>query len=167
MDQRSAEDRVRYLGRIRQRTQRVVALVPPDRIEWRPAAGAFSFGDLLRHLAAIDRYTFAENLRGRPSRYPGHGPELADGYEDVMGYWRRLRAESFALIEELTAEQLRSSCTTPGGADLPAWKWLRAMIEHEVHHRGQLYLMLRLCGVETPPLYGLTSEEVAAKSPLP
>jgi len=164
MDQRSAAGLVRYLARIRQRTERVVALVPPDRIEWRPAPGAFSFGDLLRHLAAIDRYTFAENLRGRPSTYPGHRPELAAGYEEVMSFWRRLRAESFALIEELTDEQLRSSCTTPGGADLPAWKWLRAMIEHEVHHRGQIYLMLRLCGVETPPLYGLTSEEVAARS---
>lgn len=40
----------------------------------------------------------------------------------------------------------------------------RVVVEHEVHHRGQLYLMLRLLGVETPPLYGLTSEEVRERS---
>jgi uncharacterized damage-inducible protein DinB len=40
------------------------------------------------------------------------------------------------------------------------WKWLRAMVEHEVHHRGQLYLMLGMVGVATPPIFGLTSEEV-------
>ena len=57
-----------------------------------------------------------------------------------------------------------SSCTTPAGAELRTWKWLRALVEHEVHHRGQLYLMLRMVGVETPPLYGLTSEEVAGRS---
>ena len=34
------------------------------------------------------------------------------------------------------------------------------MVEHEVHHRGQIYLMLGMLGVETPPLYGLTEEEV-------
>jgi uncharacterized damage-inducible protein DinB len=38
------------------------------------------------------------------------------------------------------------------------------MIEHEAHHRGQLYLMLGLRGVPAPPLYGLTSEEVAARA---
>jgi uncharacterized damage-inducible protein DinB len=51
-----------------------------------------------------------------------------------------------------------------GGASLAVWKWLRAMVEHEVHHRGQLYLMLGMIGVETPPIFGLTSEQVRERS---
>ncbi len=47
---------------------------------------------------------------------------------------------------------------------MPVWKWLRAMIEHEVHHRGQLYMGLSMLNVETPPLFGLTSEELRAKA---
>ncbi len=39
------------------------------------------------------------------------------------------------------------------------------MIEHEAHHRGQLYLMLRLIGVVTPPIFGLTSEQVRGHGP--
>ena len=39
-----------------------------------------------------------------------------------------------------------------------------AMVEHEAHHRGQIYLMLNMLEVPTPPLYGLTSEEVRARS---
>jgi uncharacterized damage-inducible protein DinB len=38
------------------------------------------------------------------------------------------------------------------------------MCEHEVHHRGQIYLMLGLLEVATPPLFGLTSEEVRERS---
>lgn len=34
----------------------------------------------------------------------------------------------------------------------------------ELHHRGQIYLMLGMLGVETPPLYGLTEEEVRERS---
>jgi hypothetical protein len=34
----------------------------------------------MRHLATVERYMFAENMQGKPSRYPGHGRELADGY---------------------------------------------------------------------------------------
>jgi uncharacterized damage-inducible protein DinB len=47
---------------------------------------------------------------------------------------------------------------------MPVWKWLRAMVEHEVHHRGQLYLMLGMIGARTPPPFGLTSEEVRSRS---
>lgn len=161
---RSIDQFLDYLPRIRKRTQRIVDLVPDDRLDWRPDPDAFSFADLLRHLAALERYMFAENVRGRPSRYPGHGPELAEGPEEVRALWRRCRREALALYGELTDADLERPCTTPAGAELRTWKWLRAMIEHEVHHRGQLYLMLRMVSVETPPLYGLTSEEVFAHS---
>ena len=75
-----------------------------------------------------------------------------------------MHAESVGLLRGLSPEQLKADCTTPAGTRIPAWKWLRAMIEHEIHHRGQMYLMLNLCEVERPRLYGLTSEEVKARS---
>ena len=153
-----------YYARIRERTRRVVVLIPPDRLEWAPREGAWSFGDLVRHLGAIERWMFAENVHGRPSRYPGHGRELADGHAVVLSYFDRMHDEAMDAFRALTPEALHARCTTPGGASMPAWKWLRAMVEHEIHHRGQLYLMLGMIGVVTPPLYGLTSEEVKARS---
>jgi uncharacterized damage-inducible protein DinB len=38
------------------------------------------------------------------------------------------------------------------------------MVEHEIHHRGQIYTYLAMLDVPTPPIYGLTSEEVRARS---
>jgi len=32
------------------------------------------------------------------------------------------------------------------------------MLEHEIYHRGQLYSMLAILEIKTPPLFGLTSE---------
>lgn len=164
MEIQTVDSFLAYLSRIRERTDRVVGLIPPDRLEWRPADGAFSFGDLLRHMAALERHMFAENVRGRPSRYPGHGPDLASGHREVMAFWRRCREESMEIFRQLSDDDLTAACTTPAGATLSTWKWLRALVEHEVHHRGQIYLMLRLVGVDTPPLYGLTSEEVLERS---
>lgn len=155
---------VAYYSRLRERTMRVVERIPPDRVEWRPHEGAFSFADILRHLGAIERWVFAENVHGRPSRYPGHGTDLADGHDAVLVYFDRTHRETLALLSDLTPEDLRRPCRTPAGSSLPAWKWLRALAEHEVHHRGQLYLMLRMIGVPSPPMFGLTSEEVRARS---
>lgn len=126
--------------------------------------GAFSIGDLVRHLGAIERYMFAENARLRPSRYPGHDTSLAEGHAATIAFIERMHEETVALLRGLSPADLQATCTTPGGAAMPVWKWLRAMVEHEVHHRGQIYLLLKLLGVETPPLFGLTSEEVRARS---
>lgn len=153
-----------YLASVHGRTRRVIECIPPGVLEWAPSAGKFSFGDLVRHLAAIERHMYAETVQGNPSRYSGHGRELADGYERVLAYYDRLHAESRAIFAGLSAEQLNGKCTTPAGTPITTWKWLRAMIEHEAHHRGQLYLMLGMRGVKTPPIYGLTSEEVAARA---
>ena len=164
MEIRTAGAFVPYFENIRSRTMRVIRCVPPEQLEWRPREGAFSFGDLIRHLGAVERHMFAENAQRRPSRYPGHGPELAEGYDAVIAYIERMHAETMAILNRLSDDDLLTVCTTPGGADIQVWKWLRAMVEHEVHHRGQIYLMLNLLGVPTPPLYGLTSEQVRERS---
>ncbi len=153
-----------YWENIRARTMRVIRVIPPEEIDWTCAAGKFTLADIIRHLAAIERYMYAENVQGRPSKYPGHERNLAVGYDHVIAYIERLHRESVEIFARLTPEDLQAQCTTPGGADLQTWKWLRAMVEHEVHHRGQIYIYLGMLGITTPPLYGLTSEEVKKRS---
>jgi uncharacterized damage-inducible protein DinB len=164
MEIRSVGPFLDYWGSIRGRTRRVVTCIPPDRLEWTYRPGKFTFGDLVRHLAAIERFMYAETVAGRASRYAGCGRELADGYDAVLAFLDRLGAESRAIFATLTDADLQEKCQTPAGTPVTTWKWLRAMVEHEAHHRGQIYLMLGLLEVPTPPLYGLTSEEVRARS---
>lgn len=153
-----------YFERLRRRTLRVARCIPAESIDWTYREGKFTLADLLRHLAAAERWMFAENARLGPSLYPGHGPELADGYDAVFAYLDRMHAESVEIFSALSPADLERRCTTPGGAEITVWKWLRAMAEHETHHRGQIYLYLAMLGVPTPPLYGLTEEEVQAAS---
>jgi uncharacterized damage-inducible protein DinB len=164
MEIRSITQFVEYWTSLRGRTRRVVTCIPPERLEWTHRAGAFTLGDLVRHLATIERYMYAETVAGRPSRYPGCGRELADGYDAVLAYFDRLDDEAKAIITALSDTDLMRKCQTPAGTAITTWKWLRAMCEHEAHHRGQIYLMLNMLEVATPPLYGLTSEEVRARS---
>jgi uncharacterized damage-inducible protein DinB len=153
-----------YFEGIRARTLRVVECIPPDRLEWSYSPGRFTLGDLARHIAATERWMFAENVAGRPSRYPGHSRGLADGLDAVTAYLHRMHRDALDIFAALTDEDLVRKCSTPAGTEISTWKWLRAMIEHEVHHRGQIYLILGLLGVATPPLYGLTEPQVRARS---
>jgi uncharacterized damage-inducible protein DinB len=149
-----------YLGKVHQRTVRVARCIPADKLEWSYREGKFTLGDLVRHIAAIERYMFVETIQGKPSRYAGCGKELASSLEEVLAFLESMHGESVEIISRLTAGDLNRKCTTPEGASVAVWKWLRAMVEHEIHHRGQIYIYLAMLGVPTPPLYGLTSEQV-------
>ena len=154
------ESFMNYYSRVKQRTRRLFDYIPPNKIEWTYQEGKFTIGDVIRHLANIERFMYAENVQFKANRYNGCGIEYAKGYENIIDYYDEMHQESKEIFLNLSKETLQKKCKTPAGIDITIWKWLRAMAEHEVHHRGQLYMYLAILGVDTPPLYGLTSEEV-------
>lgn len=153
-----------YFEKVRERTLKVIKVIPKDKINWTYKEGKFTFADIIRHLATIERFMYAENAQFKPSSYPGHGKELAESYEDVMEFFNRLHSESMEIFSKLSSDDLEKKCLTPAGIPITLWKWLRAMVEHEIHHRGQIYLYLGMLDIVTPPIYGLTSEEVKERS---
>jgi uncharacterized damage-inducible protein DinB len=155
-----------YSARVRKRTEAVIACVPNSRVDWSPGSGAMTFGDLIRHLALTERWLFVEVACGRPPRYHSHDEQWGASLSDICALMSRLHIESQELLATFEEAHWERRVTTPGGASMAAWKWIRAMCEHEIHHRGQLYLMLRLCGSATPPIFGLTSEQVRARATL-
>jgi uncharacterized damage-inducible protein DinB len=152
-----------YLDKVQQRTMRVATCIPSDKLDWSYREGKFTLGDLVRHLGAIERYMFGETIQGKPSRYTGCGKELADGLNEVIRFKETMHRETVEIIRQLGEEGLNRKCTTPDGASITVWKWLRLMVEHEIHHRGQIYLYLGMLNVPTPPLYGLTSEQLSER----
>ena len=153
-----------HFDKVRQRTRRVASCIPADQVEWTYKPGAFTLGDLVRHIAVTERYIWAETVHQRPSRYVTHGPELAAGRDEVLAFLDRMHDESMELFRALTPDALTSKCATPEGSRLATWRWLRMMPEHEIHHRGQLYTLLGMLNVPAPPLYGMTAAEVQARA---
>ncbi len=164
MEFQSIDPFLAYYRSVRRRTRALADHIPSGQVEWTDQPGRFSAGDLVRHIAGAERWMWAENACRRPSRYPGHGPELATGKEQVLSYMDRLHGETIQILAKLEPSDLEARCETVGGIEMRVWKWLRLMVEHEIHHRGQLYEVLARQGVETPPLYGLTEPEVRSRS---
>jgi uncharacterized damage-inducible protein DinB len=122
MEIHNIESFLSYFHSVRQRTMRVVAALPAEKLEWRHSEGVFSSGDLARHIAATERYTFAENVLGRPSRYWGCGPELADGRDSIVAFMERMHQETTAILGSLTPADLERKIASPQGAPITAWK---------------------------------------------
>jgi len=153
-----------YFEKVHRRTMNVVRAIPPAKVDWAFREGKFTLGDLVRHIATANRYLFVETCQGKPSAYNGCGKELAPSYDEIVRFSERLHQEDVAILSVFSQDDLARKCTTPDGSAITTWKWLRAMIEHEAHHRGQIYTYLAILEVPTPPLYGLTSEQVRERS---
>ena len=90
MEISSVSDFLEYYEKVRARTARVVERIPADRIEWTYREGRWTLGDLLRHLGALERYMWAENVQGRTlelflAQYPGLHPLSPNSKANVSG----------------------------------------------------------------------------------
>ena len=105
-----------YWPSVRNRTRRLIPLIPPEHLEWSAGEGRWTFGDTLRHLAGIERWMYAETMHGRPARYPGHQRALADGTESILAWHDQCHAESMELFRALSPEQWMGKSRTVAGS---------------------------------------------------
>lgn len=160
MEIRTIAEFLDYYSRLRERTRKVVECIPEQHINWTYRPGKFTMGDLVRHIAAIERWLYAETVLGLPPRYTGCGPEIALDFEHPLAYMDAMHNASVEIFGQIDESRLSQKIQTPAGRPITCWKWLRALCEHEIHHRGQIYLYLNILEINTPPLFGLTSEEI-------
>ena len=162
--QDSVSDFLKRYRSIRKRTLKLIEVVQPQHLDFTYKTGKFTIADQIRHIAEIERNLYAETIAGRKNMYKGCGKELADGYEQILAYLDQAHRESIEIFEKLKDHELQEVCYTPTGYAIKKGKWLELLAEHEIHHRAQIYLYLNLLDIKTPPMYGLTAEQVAVMS---
>ncbi len=151
---------VAYYKKTRGITKTVIDVIPKDKLDWTYSARKFTIGDLIRHIAAIERYVFAAIALGNKPSSKGCGKEIIEGYESPFAYFDAMHLQSINIFETLTDSCLRNKITSVDGKQIELGNFLRALIVHEIHHRAALCIYLNLLGIATPPIIGLTEEQV-------
>jgi uncharacterized damage-inducible protein DinB len=138
-------------NRIHKQTMKIMAVAPSDKYDWRPAETAMTLGKLMNHLWISEWGLVEAAINGS---LPAERPELKKNTEDLIATFDKSHKEMVAKVSTLTPEQLAEEIS-PFGADRKVTRKavLYALHEHEIHHRGQLYVYLRILGCEIPPLY--------------
>jgi len=144
-------------------TVKLLQALPRTQYDFRPDAGGRSLGELAWHLAegdaymsdGIERGSFTMDAKPPNIERPRAVEALAPGYE-------RVHREAVARIRKLRPEDLDRTIpffTQPMTIRDILWN---AVLAHGIHHRGQLSLMCRLAGGQTPGMYGPNREDMAA-----
>lgn len=146
-------------------TRAALALVPEQDAAWKPHARSYSLGDLAAHIANLPQWAFM-TLHGSAFDLaaPQDGADrkftstkaLLERFDDVV---RKARTA----LEEASDQQLMGSWTLKHGAHeiftMPRVAVLRSFVmNHLIHHRGQLTVYLRLKDIPLPQLYGPTAD---------
>ena len=153
-----------YFDGIRRRTLNFAQAIPEGFIDWSPREGAFTCGDILRHMAAVETITIHTVVRDQWQAYPGHEQDLANTRDGIILYLSETHTESMKLLHTLPDDELNQLRPAITGRPIKAWQLLMSVVEHEIHHRSQLASYLEMMGIEPPQIFGLQVDDVAVLS---
>jgi uncharacterized damage-inducible protein DinB len=143
----------------------VLDRIPADKLTWRPHAKSMSLGQLGLHLANIPGgiSKIAQLDEFDNSKATFIPPDPRDLAQIHTAHDESVRAAE-DLFNNLTEEKARAHWRmTRNGKEImsaPRIGIIRTvMLNHMIHHRGQLSVYLRLLDVPVPVIYGRSADE--------
>ncbi len=144
-------------------TRRVLERVPTDKLAWKPHPKSMSLGELALHVAASPAVIAgwcAEDV----TTLTGEKPPTPSSTADILAAHD---AGVKTVNEKLTSvgdAGLGTMWTAKAGGNtlmsMPKAALVRAIVmNHWIHHRGQLSVYLRLLDVAVPSIYGPSADE--------
>ncbi len=133
-------------------TARVLAALSDASLAQEVAPGYRSLGDLAWHVAAAPPHflsPFGLEAAGPSTRVPRpeRAAEIRSIYEDVQS----------GLADAVAREWTDASLATEGtvfGRTMTRGMAVLVMLHHEIHHRGQMTVLMRQAGLPVPGVYG-------------
>ncbi|MGD2071060.1 MAG: DinB family protein [Gemmatimonadota bacterium] len=145
-------------------TRRSLERAPADRWDWKPHEKSYSLGRLVSHLAELPTWTGAtldvDVFEMDPSWEPFHAPTP----EEALAAFDENLARAREALASASAEKLAETWSFKDGDEtlmsMPKGAVVRSFIlNHNVHHRAQLGVYLRLLDVPVPAIYGPSADE--------
>jgi uncharacterized damage-inducible protein DinB len=147
-------------------TRRLFERLPDEAFPWKPHEKSMSLGGLATHLAQLPHWgTTILERDGYDLEHDatGHAPEQHSRRDVTAIFDRHVAEVRRALVEGSDGQLAAPWSLTRGGHVLMSMPRLSALrrflLNHLIHHRGQLTVYLRMHNVPLPPLYGPTADE--------
>ena len=149
-------------------TRKTLERVPDDKFDWKPHDKSTSMGGLATHLSNIPTwaiYTIAQDsLDLAPEGKPLPTAEIAKSQSDLLNVFDDNVAKARAAIAGASdAELMKRWSLLKNGKQLmtlPKIAVLRSFVmNHQIHHRAQLGVYLRLNDIPVPSIYGPSADE--------
>ncbi len=149
-------------------TRKVLERVPDDRLDWCPHEKSMTLGRLASHLAELPMWTGVSLEQDEFDVNPPDGPQWESpkpgSASEILELFDTNVAEAREKIASTGDATFFEDWTLKSGGEalfaMPKIGVVRSFVlNHGIHHRGQLTVFLRLLDVPVPQTYGPTADE--------
>jgi uncharacterized damage-inducible protein DinB len=144
-------------------TKNVIEAIPLDKGTYRPDGISKSALDLAWHIVAAEMRFLEAVLAGEFDLSPRPIPDSIKNSADLVAWYAENFEPRVEKLLTLSPEQLTKIVDFRGIFQLPAVNYLNFIINHTVHHRGQLSMYLRPMGAKVPAIYGESFDSAEAR----
>jgi uncharacterized damage-inducible protein DinB len=145
-------------------TRKSLERVPEGKTEWKPHPKSMTLGRLAGHLAELPVWIVETMQRDELTLDGSFKPFISSSPAELLAMFDAKVAEARALLAKATDEDFMKPWSLIAGGQkvftMPKIAVVRGMVlNHIIHHRGQLTVYLRLNDVPVPSLYGPSADE--------
>ncbi len=149
-------------------TRKTLERVPDGRFDWKPHPKSMAMGALATHLTNIPTWTNIaveeDSLDMAPNGVPMAGATPINSTAELLQTFDTNVAKARAAIAAATDQDLFKMWTLQRSGNtlmtLPKVAVLRGFVlNHNIHHRAQLGVYLRLNDIPVPSIYGPSADE--------
>ena len=145
-------------------TRRLLERLPDEKLGWKPHSRSMSLGGLSTHLANLP--VWGGLILNQPSfdlaEAPPSQPERTTR-ADILHLFEETISTTRTAMDKTDAEYNALWTLRRGGQEMfsiPRAAAFRSFVlNHMIHHRGQLSVYLRLNDIPVPAIYGPTADE--------
>jgi uncharacterized damage-inducible protein DinB len=151
-------------------TRKTLERVPEDKLDWRPHAKSMAMGGLATHLSNLPTWTNhaieEDSLDLAPEGKQLPPTPMVKSRTELLEIFDSNVAKARAAIAAANDEELFKPWTLQHNGKqlltLPKVVVLRGFVmNHNIHHRAQLGVYLRLNDIPVPSIYGPSADEAA------
>lgn len=146
-------------------TRKILERVPTDKWDWKPHDRSMTLGRLASHMATIPDYMTLTLTTDELDFAEGtYRPATPTSTETLLDVFNASYEKALQTLEGTNDETLQGMWSLKNGGHtiftLPRMAALRSFVmNHLIHHRGQLSVYLRLLDVPVPGMYGPSADD--------
>jgi len=135
---------------IRQGLVEALDLLDDEQLAFTPREGLWSLGTVAVHIAEAEEGWFRYVVTQELEEWPDWSPQDYASVAAVKALLAEVHARTWAYLQTQDEANLDRVVDAPWGDQFPLRWVIWHVLEHEAHHRGEIFLMLGLMGMEAP-----------------
>jgi uncharacterized damage-inducible protein DinB len=121
-----------------------------EQLAFVPREGLWSLGTVACHIANAEDGWFRYVAAREVDEWPSIDQTRYCTVASIKALLNEVHGYTMACLQTIDVVDLDRTITAPWGAELTLRFIIWHVLEHEIHHRGEIYLMLGLMGIEGP-----------------